>query len=272
MLHFVIDSYGCDSSRTNNLMDIYEVINKLVDTYKLEPIMPPQLVPYYYCLEPQDVGISAFVLLKGGHFTIHTFPEWGCYFADLLCENRFVSKENITDFMKREFPCSSLFVKLIYREDFAENDMGNYEKADFGPHYMISSDLKEDDEAPNLEKLMNILDKLPKNVGMHPITRPVVLYDKIDNPEFLSGIVLIAESHIAIHYNIKERKILMDIFSCKTVNESKYEKVMGEIFNGNFRDVLIRRGRKNEQRIETQQNKFVSHKFWQDVITDERKK
>ena len=269
MMHFVIDSYGCNSSRTDNLLDIYEVINKLVDDFQLSPIMPPQLIPYYYCQNPADVGISAFVLLKGGHFTIHTFPKWGCYFADLMCENRFVNKDALYDFMKREFPCSSLSITPIYREEFTENDMGAYSLADFGPHYMISSILEEGNEY-TLESMMHLLDSLPSKVDMHPISRPVVLYDTIDNPEFISGIAVIAESHIAIHYNIKERKVLMDIFSCKTVDGKKYAEVMNEMFKGNYRDVLIRRGRKNEQRLETQENKFNSHKFWQDIISGKK--
>ena len=269
MMHFVIDSYGCNSSRTDNLLDIYEVINKLVDEFQLSPIMPPQLVPYYYCQNPADVGISAFVLLQGGHFTIHTFPEWGCYFADLMCESRFVNKDALTEFMKREFPCSSLFIQLVYREEFAVNDMGAYSLADFGPHYMIASTLEKGCDF-NVESLMKLLDTLPPKIGMHPINRPVVLYDKVNDPTYVSGIALIAESHIAIHYNLKERKVLMDIFSCKTVDEKKYSEVMNELFKGNYQDVLIRRGRKNEQRLETQENKYNSHKYWQDVIIDKK--
>ena len=62
MMHFVIDSYGCDSTRIDSLRDVYDVMIKLVKEFQLEPIMPPQLVPYYYCVNQEDVGISAFVL------------------------------------------------------------------------------------------------------------------------------------------------------------------------------------------------------------------
>ena len=41
---------------------------------------------------------------------------------------------------------------------------------------------------------------------------------------------------------------------------------MTEMMGNNFRDVLIRRGRKNQQRKDSQQNKYESHKGWQDVI------
>lgn len=97
------------------------------------------------------------------------------------------------------------------------------------------------------------------------ITRPCVLKDNINHPSYLSGIAVIAESHIAMHYNMQTKEVLMDIFSCKTVDEDKYQEVMSQMF-GEYKDVLILRGRKNEQRKDSQLNKHENHKHWQDVI------
>lgn len=262
MLHILIDSYGCSTDRINNLMDVYEVINKVIHQHGLKAIMPPQLIPYYYCQDPADVGISAFALLKGGHFTIHTFPQYGCYFADLLYDG-FVDKESLRALLEREFPCDSFFVKRIDREEFDKNDMGVYQETDFGPHYMIHS---KPETVPTIGEYIELLDNLPEKVGMHPITRPCVLHDTLKDPTYLSGIAVIAESHIAMHYNYKTGEVYMDIFSCKEVDENKYNQVMTEMMGNNFRDVLIRRGRKNQQRKDSQQNKYESHKGWQDVI------
>lgn len=272
MIHFVIDSYGCDSSRTNNLRDVYEVIAKLVNTFQLKPIMPPQLVPYYYCEQPEDVGISAFILLKGGHFTIHTFPEWGCYFADLLVEeDSFINKKTLEKFLKNEFPCDTLIVIPVYRDEFDKMDLGEYKSEDFGPHYMLSATL-EKGEPFTVDSMMRLLDTLPPRVGMHPINRPVVLYDTVDNPTYLSGIALIAESHIAIHYNLAEKKILMDVFSCKRIEPSKYEIVKQEIFKDNKVDEkLVRRGRSNQDRKDNNVLKYDVHKKWQEVINGKDK-
>ena len=264
MIHILIDSYGCTTERVNNLMDIYEVINKIVNHHGLKAIMPPQLIPYYYCQDPDDVGISAFVLLKGGHFTIHTFPQYGCYFADLLYPD-YVDTNSIRAFLEREFPCDSLFIKTVYRERFDENDMGMYQESDFGPHYMIRSKV---DHVPDVSEYMSILDNLPEKIGMHPITRPCVLHDKVKDPEYLSGIAVIAESHIAMHYNYESGEVYMDIFSCKSVDPDKYQRVMTQMMGENFKDVLILRGRKNKQRKNSQENKYDSHKGWQDVIAE----
>ena len=50
---------------------------------------------------------------------------------------------------------------------------------------------------------------------MTPITRPFVVYDKIDDPQFISGIIVIAESHISIHYDTKTNKLYFDMFTCR---------------------------------------------------------
>ena len=263
MIHILIDSYGCSTDRIDNLMDVYEVINKVVNQHGLKAIMPPQLIPYYYCRNAEDVGISAFVLLKGGHFTIHTFPKYGCYFADLMYDG-FVDKESLKAFLEREFPCDSFFIKRVDRdEELCVSDMGVYQENDFGPHYMISS---RPDKVPTLSEYVSILDHLPAKAGMHPITRPCVLHDTIDNPTWLSGIAVIAESHIAMHYNYKTGQMFMDVFSCKRIEEEKYEQAMQEIFDGNYTDICIQRGKRNKQRMDTQENKYDSHKGWQDVI------
>lgn len=266
MMHFVIDSYGCDCTRIDSLRDVYEVILKLEKEFQLEPIMPPQLVPYYHCENQEDVGISAFTLLKGGHFTIHTFPRWGCYFADLLCDSKFIDSSKLKAFLTREFPASDFFIKFIIREDFDKNNMGDYTTQDFGPHYMITSKIPEDAPAPTIETYSLMLDGLPPRADMHPITRPVVLYDNVTNPSFLSGIILIAESHIAIHYNIKTREVMMDIFSCKRVDEQKYKEIVMDLFNGHYQDVLIRRGRRNIGRLETSETRNERYRYWQETI------
>ncbi len=268
MIHILVDSYGCSTDRINNLMDVYEVINKVVNQNNLNAIMPPQLIPYYYCQDERDVGISAFVLLQGGHFTIHTFPKWGCYFADLLYD-KFVDKDNLEAFLEREFPCDSLFIRRIDRDEkLYEEDIGIYQSNDFGPHYMIHSRM---DKAPTLGEYMEILDNLPDKAGMHPISRPCVLHDTIKSPTYLSGIAVIAESHIAMHYNYKTGEVFMDVFSCKEIEESKYKQAMKEMFGNNYEDVCIQRGKRNKQRMDSQENRHDTHKKWQNVIVGESK-
>lgn len=262
MIHVLIDAYGCATSRLDNLRDVYEVIYNVINTLNVKAIMPPQLIPYYYSNDMDDVGISAFVLTEGGHFTIHTFPQWQCYFADLLYDG-YANAEDLKAVLDREFPCGRMFFKRIDRDEDDGKDVGIYQSSDFGPHYMIRTTLNHE---PTIDEYMNMLDRMPYKVDMHPITRPYVLKSSVDNPRYLSGIIVIAESHIAVHYNYETRRVLMDIFSCKKIDDAKYQELMATLFDAPYVDVLIRRGRANEQRKISQKNKHESHNRWQDNI------
>lgn len=62
-----------------------------------------------------------------------------------------------------------------------------------------------------------ILDEYPEMMGMTKITRPNVLRYTGSKPEDwgVSGIVMIAESHLAVHTFPARGLIWADIFSCK---------------------------------------------------------
>ena len=62
-----------------------------------------------------------------------------------------------------------------------------------------------------------VLDQYPDQMGMTKITQPTVIRYKGTKPEDwgVSGYVMIAESHIAVHTFPERRLIWADIFSCK---------------------------------------------------------
>lgn len=62
-----------------------------------------------------------------------------------------------------------------------------------------------------------ILDQYPEQMGMTKITQPTVIRYTGSKPEDwgVSGYVMIAESHIAMHTFPERRLIWADIFSCK---------------------------------------------------------
>jgi S-adenosylmethionine decarboxylase len=63
----------------------------------------------------------------------------------------------------------------------------------------------------------NLLDRYPGEIGMTKISEPVAFEYRGDKPEDwgVSGFVLIAESHIAIHTFPEHQQVWVDIFSCK---------------------------------------------------------
>ncbi len=264
MQHIVVDAYGCNSSRLDNLMDVYTVMNDILNKMSVEAVMPIQLVPYYYCENVDDVGISAFVLTKGGQLTMHTFPRLGCYFLDLMYDG-FANATILRDLLKDEFQCDKLDIHKIDRAECDKEDGGvPYGVVDFGPHYMIKATLK---KAPTIDEWFHTLDRIPYQVGMHPITRPCVVTDRVEDPNYLSAIVVIAESHIAMHYNYRTGEILMDIFSCKSIEEKDYQDMMQDLFKGEaYEDLLIPRGSKHDSRQQKQIDKHYSFNRWQEYI------
>ena len=80
----MIDCYGSKNHSLENLVYINDTLNKIAYNLNLDPIATPYLIPYYYGSVKEDIGVSAFLLLKGGHITIHTFPLRECYFVDVF--------------------------------------------------------------------------------------------------------------------------------------------------------------------------------------------
>jgi len=81
----------------------------------------------------------------------------------------------------------------------------------------------------NIEKLKDfslvydLLIKLPKIMGIEAITLPHVVkwMDKNATIEGISGIVMIADSHISIHTFPEKYFVFADIFSCRNFHQNR---------------------------------------------------
>ncbi|HSX57681.1 MAG TPA: S-adenosylmethionine decarboxylase [Candidatus Saccharimonadales bacterium] len=69
----------------------------------------------------------------------------------------------------------------------------------------------------NVKLVKALLDRYPEEIGMTPISQPHVFEYRGEKPEDwgVSGFVLIAESHIAIHTFPDHQQVWVDVFSCK---------------------------------------------------------
>ena len=121
----------------------------------------------------------------------------------------------------------------------------------FGPHVMATIQLK---STMNLELANRFLEGLIQKIGMTPITRAFGLYNQYTNPKFLSSIVMIAESHLSIHINLKLNTMYFDIFSCKMFD---YASVQGLLENmGSIKSWhVVARGEKHDPRSSKRQAK-----------------
>jgi S-adenosylmethionine decarboxylase len=86
-----------------------------------------------------------------------------------------------------------------------------------------------------------ILDQYPEMMGMTKITQPTVLRYKGTKPEDwgVSGFVMIAESHLAMHTFPERRLIWADIFSCKDFDPAPILEDMKQRFGFRQMDVKI---------------------------------
>ena len=74
----------------------------------------------------------------------------------------------------------------------------------------------------NEELVRNLLDRYPDDIGMTKITAPHCFEYHGEKPEDwgVSGFVIIAESHIAVHTFPDHGQVWVDIFSCKGFDET----------------------------------------------------
>jgi len=90
-----------------------------------------------------------------------------------------------------------------------------------------------------------ILDQYPTQMGMTKITQPTVLQYNGTKPEDwgVSGYVMIAESHIAIHTFPERRLVWADIFSCRDFDAGAVLDDFKQRFR--LREMAVRRLQRN---------------------------
>lgn len=277
MLHMMLDVYKCHNPKFNNMLSINNLINDVCTQLGLKAIAPPTIIPFYYGKVADDDGISAFVLLEGGHFTIHTFYKRRCAFIDLLFNefegeylNKMIQKRasvfkngqligdavNINEW-EIDRNCKNSFISIDQINKFKRGIENSF--SGFGPHYFVTAKCK---KQLTLENIYVILDHMPKKACMTPITRPFVVHDQIDEPEFISGIVVIAESHISIHYDIAENKLYFDMFTCRplpsdVMKKAFFEEFVDVIDEKSMIDALIERGQDHVYAIRTKSKSTI---------------
>jgi S-adenosylmethionine/arginine decarboxylase-like enzyme len=219
MKHLMLDGFKGFRSRFDDIRLIHEILSELPVKIGAEPIMPPFVLPYYDGILPEDVGISGIVLLRGGHFTIHTFSYAECYFADILLPQE-CSESEFRNLLDSVLPCSVVDSVAVVRDGLARESKIASRAKDFGPHYTL--DLKGYQGPSSLGDVFDLLDQLPSLIGMTPIMRPLVLKDRLnDGSQVISGLTMIAESHLALHVFPERGEAAFDLFSCRFFDENK---------------------------------------------------
>ena len=87
----------------------------------------------------------------------------------------------------------------------------------YGPHLMLDLSDCNPDKLNDLEICFRILNELPVKIGMTKITQPHVFRYAAPIPEEsgITGVTIIAESHISLHTYPSKNFAFVDLFSCK---------------------------------------------------------
>ena len=274
MRHFMIDGFHSVQSKLDDMKYIYDFLIQTVDELDMKPIMPPYLLPYFHGKKSEDNGISAFVLLNGGHFTIHTFTYRECFFADLVYPEYYNTKKLLNQF-ETKFPCLKKphheFLDRRFATDKISIDKNKalseqiaIEMRDFGPHFFAGArDVK---QKITMELIFDILEELPAAMGMSPIMRPYVLKNSHKNPTYISGIITIAESHISIHYDMSLNQLYIDLFSCEfNLLWDVFKKALEMHFGPEIEITYVPRGKKYEIKGDLEERE-LRHNKWLDNV------
>jgi len=256
----MLDCYGSNQTLLDDIKYVNKIMNELPYVLGLKVITPPSLLPYYYGKVKEDDGVSAFVLLEGGHFTLHTFPFRQCYFVDIYADSYYDSSL-IENYFLEKLPYKKNLSSSSIRDRSIRlyNTLPYNEDEDFGPHVLSQIDVN---RKISMEEMYDFLEDLVVKIGMTPIIRPYVLKSTITNPRYMTGFIMIAESHITLHYDYKENVILADIFSCCPFDYSEITNIF-EVFGKVSSYEVVPRGTKHYSKVALDEDtiKIASEKW-----------
>ena len=116
----------------------------------------------------------------------------------------------------------------------------------FGPHLILEAYGCPSKKLADMNALSKMLDKYPPKLSMTKIMPPYVFKYKGKHPEDwgVSGVVLIAESHISVHTFPEKGFATLDIFSCQEFEVEKAIKYFCKYFKPeSFEYDVLMRGR-----------------------------
>ena len=265
MEHFTMDGFKGFRSRFDDVRLIHELLEEIPDTLGLQAAMPPFILPYYNGVVPEDCGVSAFLFLAGGHFTLHTFSFREVFFADLVYPSPF-DERRLRYLLEAGFPCETTTVHHISRAPGKLKDRPVNPETDFGPHVFL--DFVDYAGPQDLDSLFTLFDTMPGKVGMTPIMRPYVVRNvTADGREVVSAMTMIAESHISLHVFPAERKAYLDVFSCRFFDREVMVRELRALFPGEVtNDALVARGSAYTALRSEREAQYERSKAWLSVL------
>ena len=114
-----------------------------------------------------------------------------------------------------------------------------------GPHLMLDARKCNPEKLSDVAHVFNVLNTLPERIGMTKITQPYVFpYEGlVPEDKGVTGIVVIAESHLSFHSFTEKDYFFFDLFSCKPFDVDAAKRYIVEAFEAEEVDVhYVERG------------------------------
>src|SRR3990167_8820477 len=142
--------------------------------------------------------------------------------------------------------------KKAIRRGSSRSTVGEGDLKGYGPHLTYDGYEADPVRLNDMKVVFDFLLNLPTIIGMQQLTMPYVLsYDGADKPDDygVTGVVIIATSHISIHTYPHDKTFFLDIFSCKQFDQKKALAFIRKTFDAKMEDVaLVVRGKHFRQK------------------------
>jgi S-adenosylmethionine decarboxylase len=102
----------------------------------------------------------------------------------------------------------------------------------FGPHLMLDCRKCNPHKIADVAYIFEVLNTLPDRIGMTKITQPYVFpyAGLVPEDKGVTGIVVIAESHLSFHSFTEKDYFFFDLFSCKPFEVEMAKQFIMEAF------------------------------------------
>ncbi|MBW2993654.1 adenosylmethionine decarboxylase, partial [Candidatus Woesearchaeota archaeon] len=98
--HLIIDAYECDKDRLNDIEFIKTILNELPDIIKVKKLSEPTVISHT-AENPEESGITGYVIIAESHISIHTYPEKSYFSFDVFSCREF-DTEKILIYLKQK--------------------------------------------------------------------------------------------------------------------------------------------------------------------------
>ena len=112
-MHVIIDGYGGDPEQLADENVVSAILDRYPTQMGMTKIAPPTVVRYKGT-NPEDWGVSGYVMIAESHISMHTFPERRLIWADIFSCKGFDHAPIVED-LKQRFGFREMQVSIIER-------------------------------------------------------------------------------------------------------------------------------------------------------------